>query len=418
MTEKAHATWSASATSRNWNCAGALALGQRVAHLDTSSEAADWGTACHALAEKCLRTGLDAADRIGETYKTKTRSFDVDDEMAECAQVYIDYVRSAVAAQAASNTLHVEQRFTLDKLSPPFDAGGTADAVVYSPDARTLEVIDLKGGRGVVVEVTENKQLRTYALGAMLANPGLDVEYVVSTIVQPRAPHKDGRIRSEKFHVTELMDWTNELVAKMHRSAEAMAEYGKLTGDLTRDAWASTFLAAGDHCTFCPAAGFCPALSKKATDAAGLWFDGAGAPQIRNQPDDLSPEKLAETLDVADLIGNWLNAVRALATQLAESGTEIPGYHLADKFGHRKFKDADTAPAALELLGLPAEQIYAAPKLKSPAQIEKAFGAKRLRAVEDQFKTLYETPLTGRTLVSSAKSAKPAVKSAAERFFA
>jgi hypothetical protein len=78
-----------------------------------------------------------------------------------------------------------------------------------------LEVVDLKGGRGVVVEVKGNPQLRTYALGAMLANPGIDVSHVQVTIVQPRAPHKDGRIRSERFHVADLVEWTAELMAAM-----------------------------------------------------------------------------------------------------------------------------------------------------------------------------------------------------------
>jgi hypothetical protein len=419
-----HALWSASATARNWQCPGALALGQTVRHLDVESEAAGWGTACHDLSEKCLRTGLDAADRIGETIKTKSHSFDVDEEMAECAQVYIDYVRdqSGKAAIASmldryGDLLFLETRFSLEKLNPPFDAGGTCDAIVYSPAEKLLEVIDLKGGRGVRVEVTENKQLRTYALGAMLAHPELKVDRVKSTIVQPRMEHKDGRIRSETLHVTELMEWTAELCAAMERSAAAIAKHTDIKGDLMRDAWAERWLEQGAHCTFCPAAGICPALQAKAMATANAFFNDSGATVIRNQPEDLDPARIGQVLDGADDLQNWLNAVRALGTRLAQTGTDIPGHYLAEKHGHRKFRDPDTAPAALELLGLSHADIYAAPKPKTPAQVEKALGAKRLKSIKEHLDALVHKPVTGVTLVSSAKSSKPPVKAAAERFF-
>jgi hypothetical protein len=411
------------------------------------SQAAGWGTACHTLSEKCLRTGLDAADRIGETIKTKRHSFDVDEEMAETAQVYIDYVRNLSEGWTGRDCQHckghgedgeanpckhcggtgdeygktgelfLETQFSLAKLKPPFDAGGTCDAIVYNPADKLLEVIDLKGGRGVRVEVTENKQLRTYALGAMLAHPELVVERVKSTIVQPRMEHKDGRIRSETMHVADLMEWTAELVAAMTRSAAAMEYHAEIKGDLMREEWGREWLRQGDHCTFCPAAGICPALQAKALATADAFFNDSGAVVIRNQPGDLDPTRIGQILDGADDLQNWLNAVRALGTRLAETGTEIPGHYLAEKHGHRKFKDADCAPAALELLGLGRDEMYAAPKLKTPAQIEKTLGAKRLKPIKEHLDSLVHKPITGVTLVSSAKSSKPPVKAAAERFF-
>ncbi len=82
--------------------------------------------------------------------------------------------------------LWIEQRFKLEAINPPFEAGGTADAVIFHDGAQLLEVVDLKGGRGIVVEALGNKQARTYALGAVLNNPGLDIQEVKVTIVQPR----------------------------------------------------------------------------------------------------------------------------------------------------------------------------------------------------------------------------------------
>lgn len=414
--ERAHATWSASATARNWNCSGALALGATVEHLNVESEAAGWGTACHELSEMCLNGVFDAADRIGHTIKTKSHSFDVDEEMAECAQAYVDYVRTCEVAGdpgRPTNQIFIEQRFSLAKLKPPFDAGGTCDAIIYNPDEKLLEVVDLKGGRGVVVEVAENKQLRTYALGALLANPGLDVVRVRSTIVQPRAPHKDGRIRSETFHIADLVEWTSELLIRMHASKDAFDALLHIKGDLMREAWGDKWLTAGDHCMFCPAAGVCPALAKKSMATANAFFNDAGAVELRNQPSDLDPARIAQVLDGADILQGWLNAVRALATRLAEGGTEIPGYQLVDKVGRRRWVKDVEPHNVLHALGHDITDTV----VMSPAQAEKKIGAKALKDIRKVFDAMVEKPVTGRSLVSSAKTSKPAVKSKAEAFF-
>jgi hypothetical protein len=299
-------------------------------------------------------------------------------------------------------------------MQPPFEAGGTADAVIYFTEEKLLEVIDLKGGRGVVVEVVDNKQLRTYALGAMLANPGLKVERVMSTIVQPRAGHKDGRIRSETFHVMDLVEWMMDLRAAMTRSAQACADYEKITGDISREAWGELHLKAGGHCTFCPAAGFCPALEKKALDAASVWFDDSGKPQMSNTPADLSPEKLAVVLEAADMIEQYLNACRRLAHTLAEGGTEIPGFMLVDRIGRRRWavEEADLTKKLADEAGLTEDELYV-PKLRSPAQLEKVLGKKR----QDVLKPFIETPVTGTTLVSKTKTTKPPATPKVDQFF-
>jgi len=407
--EREHATWSASSTDRNWNCGGALALTMDLP--ETTSEAADWGTAAHQLSERCLRNGKDAAEYIGTTEKGKKHSFEVDEEMADTAQRYIDYVRGV--AGYAGATLQIEQRFSLASLNPPFQAGGTADAVIYTPSVRQIEVVDLKGGRGVVVEAKGNPQLRTYALGAMLANAGLLVETVKVTIVQPRAGHKDGRIRSEVFHVADLVEWTADLLEAMQRSAQALADQEKAP----LAAWAAVHLKAGDHCKFCKAAGFCPALEQKALDAAGVWFDDINQPRISNAPDTHSPERLAQLLDAADMIGEWINAVRAHAHREAENGVAIPNYILVEKEGREKWNEGADAEvlAAVKAAGL-AETAYLNPgKLRTPKQVRDAL--KKAKADAAVVAGLSSTPKTGTNLVRETKTTRPAVASGVEKHF-
>jgi hypothetical protein len=406
-----HATWSASATARNWFCPGALALAEHAPPQEESIHSAR-GTACHQIAEKCLGKGTDPSSFLGTVEKTKQWDIEIDEELVVSASTYVEYVRSRWG-KGPDRMLDTEQRFTLASLELPFDAGGTADAVIRDLPNKLLEVVDLKNGMGVV-DVAENPQLRTYALGALLANPGLDVERITVTIVQPRAPHKDGRIRSETFHVADLVDWTADLLAAMRRSKEALDEFPGLAPGVRLDEWTEKWLRPG-KCKFCPAEGFCPALKRRALDVAGVWFDAFDQPQLSNNPDERSPEQVAKDLDMLDMLEDWIKARRAYAHTLAEQGVEIPNYVLVDKIGNRKWATADEAKLVHDLknvVGLADDEIYER-RVRSVAQLEKVLGAKRKSTIE----IMWHKPVTGTNLVRVDKTSRPAAKPTAERYF-
>lgn len=406
-----HATWSASATARNVHCPGALAL-SRFAPPQRESIHSARGTACHQISEKCLRSGADASSFLGQIEKTKERDIEIDEELVNSAQGYLDYCRSLPAKSAfGMHESWIEEKFSLEQLNPPFDAGGTGDFIFY--DAGRLEIVDLKNGMGVV-DVNENPQLRTYALGALLAHPGLDVETVTVTIVQPRAPHKDGRIRSETFHVADLVEWTADLLASMRLSKQAVDEFDAAGGNtVVLDEWNAKWLKPG-RCTFCPVEGSCPALKRDALSVAGLWFDDMDQPRLGNQALDTSPEALARDLDAMSMLEDWIKARRALAHSMAEQGTEIPGYQLSDKIGNRKWGgDEQPLKDALFGAGLSLDDMHAEPKLKSPAQMEKLLGAKRKALIEP----FVVREVTGTNLVSTSKTTRPPAKSVADKYF-
>jgi hypothetical protein len=406
-----HATWAASATARNWHCSGALALA-RFAPPQKESIHSARGTACHQIAEKCLRTGVDASSFLGETEMTKERAIEIDDELVNSAQEYVDYCRGLIDRSAfGMYEFWIEEKFSLGALNPPFDAGGTGDFVFY--DAGLLEIVDLKNGMGVV-DVNENPQLRTYGLGAMLHHKGLDVNNVKVTIVQPRAPHKDGRIRSETFHVADLVEWTADLVAAMKRSKAALDAYDAAEGNaVVLEAWAETWLKPG-KCTFCPVEGSCPALKRDALSVAKVWFDDMDQPRLGNEALDTSPEALGRDLDMIPMLEDWIKARRALAHSMAEAGTDIPGYRIVDKIGNREWGDDQNALLdAMTGAGLSSDDIYAEPKLKSPAQLEKVLGAKRKALIEP----FVVRKVTGTNLVSVAKTTRPAAKTVADKYF-
>lgn len=411
--EREHDEWSASSTARNWNCSGAIALNKRITTPEVESEASAWGTACHQLSEKCFRTGKDADDFLGTVEKTKQRKITVDEEVAETTQMYVDYVRGRIESYRAETgempiVVH-EQRFSLASLKGPFPAGGTGDTVIYFPKWKLLEVIDLKGGRGLV-EAADNKQLRTYGLGAVLANPGRDVEKVKTTIVQPRAAHKDGRIRSETLHVADLVEWTSELVAQMRLSKQALDEMPAMPFA----AWCAKWLKPG-NCKFCPSEGSCPALEQKALDAVGVWFDDLDKPQISNAPAHDTPEALSNTLDLLDMIQDWISARRAFAHQQADAGVKIPNYILVPKQGREKWNDDEATEAKVRTAcaALTADKYLNPAKLKTPKQVRKALGKKNEKLVDG----LSVTPSEGTNLVRADKTTREAVKSSVDKFF-
>lgn len=404
--ERLHDEWSASASDRRWACPGSLAL-EQDAPPDKESHAAAWGTACHELAELLLRE-RPAGSRPVEV-QTKSHTISVDDEMHEVAWVFVDYVRSQMDS---TTTLLVEQKFSLAAIDPPFRAGGTGDAVLLKPALGEIEVVDLKTGRGHVVEVLGNKQLRTYGLGAILANPG-PWKQVKVTIVQPRAPHRDGRIRSETFDVVDLMDWTSDLLDAMRLSWEARENHGRSNW---ADVWTGRYLTAGEHCTFCRAAPTCPALGQKALAEARVHFtpQGTTAPP---EPETLRMDQIVRVLDHADMIQNWLNAVRAYAQDQAELGIDVSNgestYVLTPKRAIRKWKLDDPVGALSLATGRDEADFYGPPKPLSPAQVEKVLGKKGYEAVKE----LVVQESSGFNLVRSDKTTKPAVLAPPKQFF-
>lgn len=419
-----HALWSASATERNWECPGALALTKDLP--EQSGEAADWGTVCHEISQLCLRDNRQADEFIGQTMKGKVHEFEVDEEMAETAQIYIDYCRGLIAkykAETGKNPIiFVEEYLSLDALKPPFDAGGTGDFVAIFPAWKMIEVVDLKTGRGVIVEVKGNPQARSYALGAMLKHKGHDITHVRSTIVQSRAAHKDGRIRSETYHIADLVEWTTDLMGAMDESALALADREKIGTAGTEADWAKLYLKPGPHCdkTFCKARGFCPALKREVEDKVGLWFDDGNKAHLANNPTPDDPAGLARDLDAIDMIEAWCKSRREHAHRLAEGGTTIADpvsgstYILVPKQGREKWSEGveDQVLSAVQSAGLPVAKYLNPGKLKTPKQIRKELGAKAALVAD-----LSIIPDAGTNLVRADKTTRDAVPGTATRYF-
>ena len=237
-----HARLGASGAHRWMKCPGSIRMAEGLA--ERTSSYAQEGSAAHAVAEECLQKDKDADELIGK----KVEGVLVTEEMANAVQRYLDYVRE----RSGGCELLVEQTFTLDRLSPPEPMFGTADATFFKDG--TLTVVDYKHGAGVAVEIKGNAQLRYYGLAAMtsLGYPATSIEMV---IVQPRARHVDGLIRTETITATALMAWARELMDAADAALEPDAP-----------------LVAGSWCRWCDASPVCPELQEQALRSAQVDF--------------------------------------------------------------------------------------------------------------------------------------------------
>jgi len=413
--DRAHAQWSASATARNWTCPGALAMAT-IAPPEQDSLAAARGTAAHEIAERCFANETDANSFLATHVFVGKHTIEVDDEIVDSAQSYVDYVRAL-----NPDEIWIEHKWNLDSISPPFDAGGTCDTVALIKAEKLLKVIDFKHGVGVV-EANENKQLRTYALLALLNLPKETIDHVEkieTVIVQPRAYHAEGRIRSEVFTVDTLFGWAVELIDAMNKSRQALDAFNANAGDKDAfNAWAAKWLTPG-NCKFCPAEGMCPALRNKAlsvaSENAAKWFEDPSVTAAVELPAPtvMDDAQLGHILDGLDLLEDWIKAVRETAHNRAENGAKIPGWILVDKIGNRVWsKPEEEIVKDLKALGLSEDQLYAR-KLCSPAQAEKALGAKR----KAEIAPLVEKPVKGVNLVQENKTSRAPAKNKIESFF-
>ena len=364
-----HAKLSPSAAHRWMKCTASPAFEARFP--DVSSAAADEGTFAHSIAERCLRDGNKSAMEYLRTTSDCGR-FTCDEEMARAVDDYLDVVR--LYEDVAGAPAEIEQQVKLTD-----EVWGTADALILSADGLHIYVIDYKHGAGVFVNAEGNAQLQTYGAAALqtIGVAGRAVERVTLVVVQPRCP-SDETTRSHTMTRAEIEAFAEEVTA-----AAVQAQINP------------TFQA-GDHCRFCRGKAECTALRENSLTAAREAFDRTPV-----QPAQLDDERLGELLAAFSKVRDWMQAVEQHAMRRAQSGKAVPGHKLVAKIGLRKWHDEGDAVAALEQAGA---HPYAAPKLLSPAQAEKALQAQGLTAKQAKaiVAQLAHKPTTGTVLVPNS----------------
>lgn len=297
-----HALLSPSSAHRWLNCIPSALLEEKFEN--TTSQAAEEGTAAHAFCEYKLKKAL------GRSCEKPVSDFDSGD-MQECSDAYVDFVLERYEQAKLScqdPILLIEQQ--VDFSAYVKDGFGTADCIIVSDDS--LQVIDFKYGQGVLVDAYENPQMKCYALGALAIYDLLyDIKEVVMTIFQPRRDN----VSSFTLPVSDLVTWAEDVLKP--RAELAIKGEGEFE--------------AGDWCRFCRAKAVCRKRAEENLKLAELEF---------KPPALLTDSEIEEVLALIPTLTKWADDVLAYATDSAiNHGKEWAGFKVVEGRSIRKYKD-------------------------------------------------------------------------------
>lgn len=367
-----HAVLSASSSHRWLQCPPSALLCSKAG--DTTSEFAIQGTDAHSLCEYKLKTALgkESAD------PTENLTY-FNEEMADCADMYVQYVMEQLAAvkeTCKDPLVLVEQRLDFSRWVP--QGFGTGDCVIVADGV--LSVIDFKGGIGVLVEAERNPQLMCYALGALDLFDGIyDIEQMSMTIFQPRREN----ISTYTISKEELLSWADDTL----KPTAELAAQGK--GEFK----------AGEHCRFCNVKATCRKRAEYNLELARYDFA---------MPSTLGDEEIEAILSKADALVSWASDVKEYALQQAVSGKEWHDWKLVEGRSNRRYVNENAVAETVEKAGYdPYEH-----KVLGITAMTKQLGKKRF---EELLSDLVEKP-QGKPVLVPESDKRPAMHTAADDF--
>lgn len=345
----AHAFLSASGASRWMACTPSARLEQNFENK--TSQYAEEGTLAHELGELKLRKELEGLST--RSFNSKVKKIQENElytaDMPDYVDMYVETCLERVSeakAKTPDALFKIEQRLDFSEWVP--EGFGTGDFVIIADG--TMEVCDLKYGKGVPVSADNNKQMMLYALGAISEFSFLyDIEKVRMTIIQPRLDN----ISTFEVTVEDLVKWAEEYVRP--RAELAIKGEGEFC--------------AGDHCRFCRAKAVCKARADKNMELAQYEFQ---------KPNTLDNNDIAYILSNVDELVKWANNVKEYALEQALKGEEFEGYKVVEGRSNRKWSSEDDVAKVLIGQGFQENMIYTK-KLDGISKIESAIGKKEVQ---------------------------------------
>ena len=372
MPPKGHAILSASSSDRWLHCPPSARLCET--YEDKGSDYAAEGTDAHELCEYKLKKalGMDASD------PTENLTWH-NEEMEDCANGYAAYILEMVEAakeSCADPKVLIEQRVDFSRWVE--QGFGTADCIIIADG--TLRICDYKHGLGVLVDATDNPQMKCYALGALeLFDDIYDIDNVSMTIYQPRRQN----ISTFEISKDALYRWADEVL--------------KPTADLAF-AGDGNFLC-GEWCGFCKAKHECRARAESNLTLAQYDF---------KFPPLLEDSEIEYILSRADELVAWASDIKEYALQQAISGKEWAGWKLVEGRSNRKYSNEEAVIQAVTDAGFdPYEK-----KLLGITAMQKRLGKSRF----DELLTAYIEKPQGKPTLVPESDKRPAMNNAKTDF--
>jgi hypothetical protein len=336
------------------NCTPSARIEEKIGG-DSSSVFAEEGTLAHEFGDVELTRYLKKIrpktyeNRLEELRAHKLYSGEMEDYVA----LYTGYVIQefkAAKRKTKDAVLLIEEKVDLtDFIENGF---GTNDAMIIADGV--LEVIDLKYGKGVRVDATNNSQLMLYGLGALnYFELSYDIHTVRLTISQPRLDS----ISSWDIKADELMAWgENEVRTK---AAEAYEGKG--------------LQSAGSWCKWCKAKPQCATRASQNMKICRHEF---------KDPHLLTTDNLADIYQQSKQISDWLKAVGEHMLKEALAGVKFKGLKVVEGRSTRKWTSEEDVKNRLAENGFMPEA-YITEKLKGITEIEKEVGKKEFPILLD-----------------------------------
>jgi Protein of unknown function (DUF2800) len=370
MTEAKHSKYSASGFEAAMLCPGKPVM--EAGKPNNSNIYSATGTCAHLLLDYHFKDGRDPAAFQGRIFPVDGFDIEVDDDMVQAVGTAIRNIKEMAGDGMilSEQVVNYSRYLQVDK----DDAWGTADIIVMRGDE--LQVHDYKNGSGVVVQAENNPQMMLYGLGALEAvNDTLGPFKTVRLVIHQ--PNVKSAPSEWSLSVADLEHWALTVAGD---AVEARKDAAKI-----HIANIEAFLNPGEkQCKFCKAKATCPALRAEVASVITSEFSVPASPEEFAEvvPDKMTPQVsddwLAACMDKADLIEDWVKAVRAEVERRLMAGDQVPGYKVVQgKMGHRKWADPATAEAAMKTMRLKESEMYDF-KLISPTTAEKLAKAKTI----------------------------------------
>lgn len=304
-------------SAKEWMHCGLAAKFLATKEEDEGSEAAQFGTEAHALAEayineslKLTAYGANVAPTAEELKKTLTL---YNEEMEYLASSYATYVVEQVAFEkkrtGADPIVLIEQYLEMD-YAP--DTHGTVDCCIIAGD--TLTVIDNKTG---FIKVTAeedgqlNSQLAIYGLFAYKAFKDVYAIKQIRLVIFQERIHNFSEIT---VSAEQLEAWEKDVL--IPAAENAMSENPKS--------------ASGWWCKYCPGKATCRTRSDEAFEVVGEM----------KPPNLMTDDEIEAVLPKLDSVIAYAEAVKEYALKKAiEQGRRWTGFKLVESQTKRKITD-------------------------------------------------------------------------------
>ena len=304
-------------------CAGSVqAEASHPAIAGQRNETREEGIACHKIAMEMLRsyqdpnaTILAASDYI-DTLSDNGVVITV--ELMDSVLEYVNDVLEYCNANGRMQHIKIESRVNLEHIYPGMH--GFCDCWDYNPDMMTLTIWEGKYGR-TVVEPFENPQQTEYLTGIIkelgLTSPQIQNLFLEFRVVQPRAWHHEGTIRSWCFEYYQIAQVLDRL---KNKALESMSE--------------NPSCVPGPHCSGCNARDRCGALTRAGHIAMNVAMGVEDAT--------LNGAELGYELSTVDYMVSILKArktgLEEQAKALIKSGkSTVPGWDIQQGYGRQRW---------------------------------------------------------------------------------